>query len=118
MDTGTEQMALDLSTLGLALIALAGSAWVRRRRAVLAVAAVLFFPIGCAAMVASWWPVSPVLAVLVPGATLGVSLLLLALLWADVTFAPFCIEMSYPALLCWFLCPLGIASDYLALLLR
>ena len=56
-------------------------------------------------------------AVAVLALTLGASLLLLGLLWLDVVLAPFCLEMTYPALLCWALCPLAVAVNYMSLIL-
>ena len=111
-------MALNLNTLALALLILSAVCFNRRRHRMLLVSGALFFPVAAAATLACWWPLLGLAAAIaVLALTLGASLLLLALLLIDVTLAPFCLEMTYPALLCWVLCPLAVGANYLALVL-
>jgi len=105
-----------LNTISLALLIVAGVGYVRRRPVVLWTAAGVFFAAGGAATILIWWPLSPVLAVLVLGLTLGVSLAALALFAIDVTWAPFCLEMTYLTFLCWVLCPAAVLVNYLGAL--
>jgi len=101
-----------LNALSFALLAVAAVAFFRQRRLVLALAAVLFFPVAAAATVLIWWPISPVAAVLILAVTLGVPLVALAVFAIDFIWAPFCLEMTYLTFLCWILCPLAVLLNY------
>ena len=111
-------MNLALNLLSLAFLALAGVAFARRYRGILAITGVLFFPVCTAALLTGWWELSPLLAIFLVVCTLGISLLTLCLLAIDVTWAPFCLEMTYPSLLCWILCPSAVILGYVGALLR
>jgi hypothetical protein len=51
-------------------------------------------------------------------ATLGLSLVALALYAIDCLWAPFCLEMTYVALTCWVLWPLLVLVDLVGLLVK
>ncbi len=108
-------MTANLNALSLALIAVAAVAYARHRRFALTAAAVLFFPVTGAATVMSWYATSPTLAVVILAATLGVSLVALALIGIDVTWAPFGVQMTYGAALCWLLCPAAVLLNYVGM---
>ena len=105
-------MTADLNAVSLALFALAAVAYTRQRHAALAAAAVLFFPVTSAATVLSWYPVSPMVAVVILLATLVAPLAALALTAIDVVWAPFGLQMSYCTVLCWLLCPMAVFLNY------
>ena len=111
-------MAVDLNIMSFALLALAGVSYARRRFMTLWGAAALFFPVTGAAAVTTWWTLSPTLTIIILLFTLGTSLVALAMFAVDVIWAPFCLEMTYLALLCWILCPLAVLFNYLGLVLR
>ena len=111
-------LALNMNALSLALLGAAAVAFTRQRRAVLLVCGGLFVPAAAAATVATFWPVSPAAAVVVMAATLGPSLVGLALYAVDRLAAPFCIEMTYAAMACWVLWPVLVVVDFAGLLLR
>jgi hypothetical protein len=111
-------LALDMNALSLALLGAAAVAFTRQRRAALLVCGGLFVPAAAAATAATFWPVSPAAAVLAMAATLGPSVLGLALYAVDRVFAPFCLEMTYAGMLCWVLWPVLVAVDFAGLLLR
>ena len=108
---------LGLNTVSLALVLLGAVAYAHQRRWVLVTGGALFFAVIAAASVVCWWPISPAVGVVVIAVAAGIPLLLLGLLLLDVTLAPFCLEMTYPALLCWVLSPAGVAANYVALLI-
>lgn len=99
---------LTLSILSAALLVLAGVAFVRQRRVILAITAALFFPLCGTSLLCSWWLISPILALVFLILTLGVSLVTIVLFLIDVIWAPFGLEMTYLTFLCWILCPLAV----------
>lgn len=111
-------MNAALNILSLAFFGLAAVAYGRKHRITLSVAAGLFFPTCGVSLITTWWPLSPLVSLVLTGATLGVALVMLALFAVDVIWAPFALEMTYLTLLCWFLCPLAIALDFTGALLR
>jgi len=111
-------LALDMSVLSLALLGAAAMAFSRQRRAVLLTCGALFLPAVTVATVAVFWPVSPALAIALLVATLGPSVLALLLFWVDRAFAPFSLEMTYPAMVCWLLWPALVAADFVGLAVR
>ena len=111
-------LALHMSVLSFALLSAAAIAFTRQRVVVLAVCGVLLVPVVTIATVAVYWPIGPVLAIVLLCATLGVSLLALLLYLVDRIFAPFCVEMTYPAMICWVLWPVLVLADFVGLLLR
>jgi hypothetical protein len=106
-------MILLLNTLCFLLFALAAASYVRQRFVGLWLAGLLFFPLTGLATVWTWWPVSPLAAILILVGTLGVPLVCLALFAIDVMWAPFCLEMAYLTILCWVLCPQAVLLNYL-----
>jgi len=50
--------------------------------------------------------------------TLGLPLLGLGLYAVDLALAPFCVEMTYPGMVCWVLWPLLAMANFVGLLLR
>lgn len=103
------------NALSFALLALAAVSYPRWRRRTLAVAGVLFFPATAVAVVLTWWPVSPLLAIVILAVTLGIPLGCLALFGIDVIWAPFCMEMTYVTVWCWILCPLAVMLNYVGM---
>lgn len=110
-------LALDLSMMSLALLAAAAVAFTRHRRMVLMVCCGLFVPTAGLATMAVWWTLSPTLAVLLLSVTLGLPFLALLLYAVDLTLAPFCLEMTYLAMLCWILWPVLVMVNFVGLLL-
>ncbi|MHC4591976.1 MAG: hypothetical protein ACYS8L_04680 [Planctomycetota bacterium] len=110
-------LALDLTMMSLALLAAAAVAFTRHRRMVLMVCGGLFVPTAGLTTMAVWWTLSPTLAVLLLSVTLGLPLLALILYAVDLTLAPFCLEMTYLAMLCWILWPVLVMVNFLGLLL-
>jgi len=110
-------VGLDLSMLSLALFGASAVAFARQRRAVLVVCGGLFVAVSSAASLAIYWPVSPAAAVAVLLLGQGVPLVGLGLYAADRLFAPFCVEMTYAALLCWLIWPLMVLVNFVGLLL-
>ena len=92
-------------------------AFTRRRTAVLLICGGFFVPVAALASVAVYWPLSPVFTVLLLAFALGLPLLALTLYAVDLVFAPFCVEMTYPAMVCWLLWPLLVLINFLGLLL-
>ena len=111
-------MEMELSVLTFALLCLAGVSYARRRFGVLLASATAFFPVTFLATAALWWAYSPLMTVLFLTFTLGASLVFLTLYFIDVVFAPFSLEMTYATFLCWILCPLPVAANFVALCLR
>jgi len=109
-------MALGLNILSLALLGTAAVAFSRQRTLVLFVCGGLFVPVAGTAALAVYWPVSPALAVGLLCVTLGLPLLALLLYAVDVVFAPFCVEMTYPGMVCWVLWPVLVAAEFVGLL--
>lgn len=109
-------LALDLNALSLALFGAAALAFTRQRTLVLAVCGGLFVPVAGLVSIALYWPLSPVFALLLLCVTLGLPLLALLLYAVDVAFAAFCVEMTYPAIICWLLWPLLVLVNFLGLL--
>jgi hypothetical protein len=103
--------------LALALYGAAAVAFTRQRRAVTIACCALFVPVATLATVAVWWPVGPGVgvALLIIGMALPLGTLLLFAI--DLVWAPFSLEMTYPALLCWVLWPLLVAADFVGLLI-
>lgn len=99
---------LTLSILSGVLLLLAGVAYVRHRRTILAVIAAIFFPLCGISLLHGWWSISPILALIFLALTLGVSLVTLVLFLIDLLWAPFGLEMTYLTFLCWILCPLAV----------
>ena len=110
-------MDVALNILALALLVTAGVAFTRQQGGVLIVCGALFVPVAGAATWAVFWPVHPALAVLVLAGTLGLSVLMLALYAIDRVWAPFCMEMTYPAMIFWLLWPLLVLVNFAGLLL-
>jgi hypothetical protein len=98
--------------LSLALLGAAAAAFTRQRRPVMAVCAALFVLSAGLAAGTVYWAVSPGLTIALLGVTLGLPLTALALYAVDVAFAPFCVEMTYPAMLCWVLWPVLVAFNF------
>lgn len=103
--------------LSLALLGAGAVAFTRQRTAGLLACAGLFVPVAAAAALTVYWPVSPVLAVLLLCVTEGLPLAALALYVIDRTLAPFCVEMTYAVLICWVLWPVLVLANFLGLLL-
>ncbi len=108
-------LAWALDILSLAFLTAAALAFRRQRTAVLVVCGAMFVPTAGAASVAIYWPLSPLLTVLLLGVTLGASLAALLLYWIDRVFAVFCLEMTYLATICWVLWPLLVVANSAAL---
>jgi hypothetical protein len=107
--------ALGLTALSAALLGAAAVAYTRQRTVVMAVCGALFVAAATAATVAVYWPASPAAGVLLLALAFGPSLLALLLYVLDRVFAVFCIEMTYPALICWVLWPALVAADLVGL---
>ncbi|MCD6416580.1 MAG: hypothetical protein J7M08_07785 [Planctomycetes bacterium] len=90
----------------------------RRRTLSMLVCGGVFVPAAAAATLVVYWPLSPVLAVALLAFGLGLPLLALLLYVIDRAFAVFCLEMTYPALICWILWPLLVAVNFAGLALR
>jgi ABC-type proline/glycine betaine transport system permease subunit len=110
--------ALHLDIFALAVLAAAAVAFTRQRRPVLLVCAGLFVCVGSAGAWLSWSPVSPVLARALLAVAMGLPLLTLLLYAVDRLWAPFCVEMTYPAMVCWLLWPALAAAAFCGLLLH
>ena len=110
-------MEQSLNVLALGLFATAAVAFTRQRRAVMLVCGALFVPVAGVATVAVWWPVSPAVAIVLLLAGMALPLLTLLLFAVDLIWAPFAVEMTYPAMLCWVLWPVLVAADFAGLLL-
>ena len=108
--------ALDLNVLALALLGAAAMAFTRQRRLVLAVCGTLFVPAAVLGAVAVYWSLSPALTIVLLAVTMALPLLALGAYAVDVLFAPFCVEMTYPAMICWVLWPLLMAANFVGLL--
>ncbi len=104
-------MALGLNTVALAFFAAAAWAFWSRRQLLVTLFGALFVPTAGSAAILVFWPVSPVLAFAVMLPTLGLSLMGLLLFFIDRVWAPFCLEMTYAALLCWVLWPALLALN-------
>ena len=107
---------MDLNALSLALLGAAAVAFSRQRWAVLGVCGGLFMPASAAATVAVYWHLRPALAAVLLGALLGLPALLLLVYLVDRLLAPFCLEMTYPAMLCWLAWPLLVGLDFVGML--
>jgi len=90
-------------------------AFSRQRRVVLLVCGGLFVPTAAVATVAVYWAVSPVLTVVLLAVLLALPLVALILFLIDIVFAPFCIEMTYPAMICWVFWPVLLVADLVGL---
>ena len=110
-------MEQSLDMLALALFGAAAVAFTRQRRAVMLTCGALFVPVATLATVVVWWPVSPAAGVALLLAGMALPLVTLLLFAIDLVWAPFALEMTYPALLCWVLWPVLIAADFAGLLL-
>lgn len=110
-------MALNLNILSLALLGAAAVAFTRQRRHVLAVCGGLFVPVAAWATVAVWWPVSPVLGMVLLAGTMGVALAGVALYALDRAAACFAVEMTYATVPCWLLWPVLVMANFVGLLL-
>ncbi len=115
---GAIGLALDLNIFSLALLAAAAVAFTRQRTMVLIACGMLFVASSGLAALVVCSPVSHALTLVLLGVTLGVPLLALALYAVDLAFAPFCVEMTYPAMLCWLLWPVLVAVNFACLLFR
>jgi len=111
-------MALELNMLSLALLGAAAVAFTRQRRMVMFVCGALFVVAASLAGLAVWWPLSPAVAAVALALGLGLPLVGLLLFAVDLAFAPFCIEMTYPAMLCWVIWPALVFVNYVGLLLH
>ena len=111
-------MAESLNLLSLALFAAAAVAFTRQRRAVMLACGALFVAVGTWATLATWWPLSPAAAVVLLAVGMGLPLAGLALFAVDYVWAPFALEMTYAALLCWVVWPGLILADYAGLAVR
>jgi hypothetical protein len=111
-------LGLAFNILALALLVAAGVAFTRQMRLPLAACGTLFAPAAAVASVATYWPLSPLAAVLLPGVVLGLCLLALLLYGLDRLFAVFCLEMTYVAMACWILGPLLVAVNFCGALIR
>jgi hypothetical protein len=112
------RVALDLNMLALALLGAAAVAFTRQRRLAMFVCGSLFVGTAALGVLAVWWPVSPPLAVVLLAAGLGLPLAGLLLFAVDLAFAPFCIEMTYPAMLCWLFWPAVVLANYVGIAIR
>ena len=110
--------ALDMNVLSLALLCAAMVAFTRQRRMVTVVCAALFVPVAGLAAFLVYWPVSPVFVVLLLALAVGLPLATLLLYLIDLHFAPFCLEMTYPGMLCWLLWPALALVSFVGLLFR
>ena len=111
-------MELDLCMLAVGLVGCGAVAFARRCRVAMVGCLALFVPVAAAATVAVWWPLSPTLALVLLAVLEGVPLVGVVLYGIDLAFAPFCLEMTYAALLCWLGWPLLVLVDFLGLLVR
>jgi hypothetical protein len=111
-----EPMEQSLDVLALALFGAAAVAFTRQRRAVMLACGALFVPVAALATVAVWWPVSPAAAVALLMVGMALPLGTLLVFAIDLLWAPFALEMTYPAMLCWVLWPVLIAADFAGLL--
>jgi hypothetical protein len=96
---------MALNILSLLLLVAAALAFTRQERAVLYACGALFVPAAGGAAVLIFWEWNAAFTGALLAFTLGVSLLLLLLYWVDRTFAVFCLQMTYPAMLMWLLWP-------------
>ncbi len=110
--------ALDMSVLSLALLAAAAVAFTRQRKAAMLVCGGAFVPTVVVATVSVFWSWSAAFTVALLAVLLGLPLLTLFLFWVDMAFAPFCIQMTYPGMLCWVFWPALLCADFLGLLAR
>lgn len=106
---------VTLSLMSAAFLILASVAYVRQKRKVLSVIAVLFFVTCTASIMSNWWPISPILTIVILAFTLGLSAVALILFIVDLLWAPFALEMTYLTFLCWILCPLAVLIDFIGL---
>lgn len=115
-------MAIATNLLAAALLLGAALAFVRRRPVLLVFCGACFVPAAGAGAVLAFWGWSAPATVILLALTLGVSLLGLLLYVIDRIWAPFCLEMTYAALLCWVLWPvlvaINLAGSVVVLLLR
>jgi len=111
-------LALDLNMLSLALLGAAAVAFTRQRAMVLIVCSGLFTLSSGLAALAVCWALSPAFTIALLSVTIGLPFLTLALYAVDLAFAPFCVEMTYPAMLCWLLWPALVAVNFACMLLR
>ncbi len=110
-------MARDLTLLAAALLMVSAVAFTRQRRLLLTVCGGLFVAVVTRATIALYWPVSPAFTVALLTLTVALPLLTLALYAVDVLWAPFCLEMTYPAMICWLLWPALVLADVVGLVL-
>jgi hypothetical protein len=111
-------MEASLTVTATVLLAATAYAFAQQWRILLVLFGTLFVPAAGAATVAVYWPLHPLLAVVLLSVTLGISLAGLLLYAVDRIWAPFCIEMTYAALVCWLLWPLLMAADLAGLAAR
>ncbi len=106
---------LVLNILSLLLLVVTALAFTRQERFVLATCGTLFVLVAATATVWVYWQWNRTFTVMLLAATLGLSLLLLLLYWVDRTFAVFCLQMTYPAMLMWLLWPLLVVANIFGL---
>ncbi len=107
--------AFDLNVLALALLGAAAVAFTRQRRVVMVACGALFVAAAAGGTLAAWWPLSPAVAIIALALGLALPVATLALLAVDLLWAPFALEMTYPALICWVLWPALVLANFAAL---
>lgn len=100
----------------LVLLGAAAVAFTRQRAMVMIVCAGLFVVSSGLAALALYWALSSAFTIALLGVTLGLPLLTLLLYAVDLALAPFCVEMTYPAMLCWLLWPVLVAVNAVGML--
>lgn len=103
--------AAYLNVLAMALFALAGMAFTRQRRLVLVCSGTLFVLVATWTTLSVWWPGSPAIGVGLLAVFMGLPLAALAAFAADVIWTPFCLEMTWPAMICWVLWPALVVAN-------
>jgi len=106
---------LYLNLLSLVLLTMCAYAWCRQLTQALIPCAAAFLLVGGWTTVATLYPWSPAFAVTLMAVTLLGSLAAVTLYVIDVIWAPFCLEMTYLLILCWILCPLLVAVNFIGL---
>jgi hypothetical protein len=118
---GRKQALADtayLNMLATALLAATAMAFTRQRRFVMVCCGALFVLAAVWTTVAVWWAVSAVAAVVILMVLIGIPLLALLVFAVDYVWTPFCLEMTWPGMICWLFWPALVALNALCLALR
>lgn len=108
---------LYLNLLSLVLLTMCAYSWSRQLTKALIPCAAVFLAVAGWTTVATLYPWSPTVAVALMAVTLLGSAAAVTLYVIDVVWAPFCLEMTYMLIICWILCPLLVAANFIGLAL-